>query len=90
MLPRVERFVWHKLFSSSSRKGFPEKAAKDMVQAATFAAILVEHQDEALVESFGELPTGMQTVVKKRLPALRRALAGHPQMLEQFEIALDS
>jgi hypothetical protein len=60
------------------------------VQAATLAAILVEQQDEALVESFGELPTVMKAVVRKRLPALRRALAGHPQALEQFEMALDS
>lgn len=90
MLPRAERFVWHKLYSSSSRQGFPEKAEKDLIQAATLAAILVEQQDEALVESFAELPTGMQAVVKKRLRALRRALAGHPQTLEQFEMALDS
>jgi hypothetical protein len=90
VLPRAERFVWHKLFSSASRKGFPEKAAKDLVQAATLAAILVEQQDEALAESFGELPSGMRTVVRKRLPALRRALDGHPQTLEQFEMALGS
>ena len=90
ILPRAERFVWHKLYSSSSRKGFPEKAEKDLIQAATLAAILVEQQDEAMVESFGELPTQMQAVVRKRLPALRRALTGHPQTLEQFEKALDS
>jgi len=90
MLPRAERFVWHKLFSSSSRKGFPEKAEKDLIQAATLAAILVEQQDEAMVESFEELPGGMKTVVRKRLPALRRALVGHPQTLEQFEMVLDS
>ncbi|WP_431273656.1 GSU2403 family nucleotidyltransferase fold protein [Variovorax ureilyticus] len=88
MLPRTERFVWHKLYSSSSRKGFPEKAEKDLVQAATLAAILVEQQDEAMVDSFGEVPTGMRAVVRKRLPGLRRALGSHPQTLEQFEMAL--
>ncbi|MBU1357317.1 MAG: nucleotidyltransferase domain-containing protein [Gammaproteobacteria bacterium] len=88
MLPRAERFVWHKLYSSASRKGFPEKAAKDLLQAATLAAILTEHQDEALTDSFGELPTAMQPAVKRRLPALRRALASHPQTLEQFELTL--
>jgi hypothetical protein len=28
-LPQAGRFVWHKLYSSTQRKGFPEKAAKD-------------------------------------------------------------
>ena len=90
MLPEAERFVWHKLYSSSSRKGFPEKAEKDLIQAATLAAILVEQQDVELFESFGEVPAGMKPVVRKRLPALRRALAGHPQTLEQFETTLGS
>lgn len=88
MLPRAERFVWHKLYASASRQGFPEKAEKDLIQAATLAAILVEQQDQAMAESFGELPAGMKPAVRRRLPALRRALAGHPQTLEQFETAL--
>jgi hypothetical protein len=32
----------------------------------------------------------MKAVVRKRVPALRRALAGHPQTLEQFEATLAS
>ena len=90
MLPRAERFIWHKLYSSGARRSFPEKAAKDLVQAATLAAVLVELQDEDLSDSFHELPAAMGRSVRARLPALRRALAGHPQALDRFARALGS
>ena len=41
--PAVERLVWHKLYSSAARHGDPAKADKDLLQAATLAAIEVEH-----------------------------------------------
>jgi hypothetical protein len=88
MLPRPERFVWHKLYSSASRQSFREKAQKDLMQAATLAAILVEQHDEALSDTFEEAPASLREAAKKRLPALRRALAAHPQTLEQFESVL--
>jgi hypothetical protein len=88
LLPQPERFVWHKLYSGASRQSFPEKAEKDLMQAATLAAILVEQQDEVLSDSFEEVPTAMQKIVKARLPALRRSLTWHPQTLEQFELTL--
>ena len=88
ILPQPERFVWHKLFSSTSRQSFPEKAEKDLVQAATLAAVLVEQHDEVLSDSFSDAPPAVRRAVKKRLPALRRALAAHPQALEQFEALL--
>ena len=88
MLPQPERFVWHKLFSSTSRQGFHEKTEKDLMQAATLGAVLVEQHDEVLAESFGEAPAALRGAAKKRLPALRRALAAHPQALEQFEALL--
>ena len=88
MLPRAERFVWHKLYASGARQSFPEKAEKDLQQAATLLAVLVELQDEDWRASFGEVPLPMQAVLKTRLPALRRALAGHPQTLEQLVLAI--
>jgi hypothetical protein len=87
-LPSAPRFVWHKLYTSAVRRSFPEKAAKDLLQAATLAAVLVEEQDEDLSEAFNDLPAGMKKPVQTRLPALRRALAGHPQTCEQFVRAL--
>jgi hypothetical protein len=88
MLPQPERLVWHKLYSGAWRQGFPEKAEKDLFQAATLAAILAEQHDEVLSDSFQTMPAAMQGIVKTRLPALRRALTGHPQTLEQFELAV--
>ena len=87
-LPRTERFVWHKLYSSAARRGAPEKAAKDLLQAATLAAVLVEQGDEPMADSWTDVPAGMQTTLAKSWPALRRALAAHPQTLEQFELAM--
>ena len=87
-VPQPERFVWHKLYASASRQGFREKAEKDLVQAATLAALLVEQHDEVLSTSFAAAPTSMHALVKTRLPMLRRALSDHPQTLEQFELAL--
>jgi hypothetical protein len=84
MLPSAQRFVWHKLYSSGARRSFPEKAEKDLMQAATLATVLVELQDEDLSGSFDDVPADMKKLVKARLPALRRALAGHPQTREQF------
>jgi hypothetical protein len=88
LLPRPERLVWHKLYSSAARRSFPEKAEKDLRQAATVASVLVEQNDEALAPSFRQLPAAMRKIVRTRLPALRRALAAHPQTAEQFELAL--
>ena len=77
MLPQALRFMWHKFYSSAARKSFPEKADKDILQAATLAAILVEQQDEDLAESLAELPAAMTAVLRSRLPAYQRLLAAH-------------
>lgn len=87
-LPRPERLMWHKLYSSVARHGAPEKVAKDLVQAATLAAILAEQGDEPLSATWVDVPAGMRAPVRKRLVALRRTLARHPQAMEQMERAL--
>jgi hypothetical protein len=87
-LPRAERMVWHKLFSSAVRRGFADKAEKDLRQAATLAAVLVEQQDEDLRASYRQVPAAMRAAIRSRLPALRRLLARHPQAAEPFERAL--
>ena len=87
-LAAPERFVWHKLYASAARAGFAEKAQKDLVQAATLAAVLVEQDDADLAGSWAEVPAGMVAQVKTRLPALRKLLKNHPQTLTQFEDAL--
>ena len=55
-LPSPERFVWHKLYSSASRVNDPGKAEKDVVQAATLAAVLVEQDLASVEDSAREVP----------------------------------
>jgi hypothetical protein len=88
-LPRPERYVWHKLYSSAARQAMPEKADKDLLQAVTLAAILTEHDDAAFGDSLRDAPPALRAAARKRLPAIRRALASHPQTLEQFELSLN-
>lgn len=87
-LPRAERWVWHKLYSSATRQGFPEKAAKDLLQGVTVAAVLTEQNDELLADSWGDAPASLRSAIRKRLPGIRSALVDHPQALEQFESCL--
>lgn len=47
-LPQAARMVWHKLYSSTRRRGFPEMAAKDRSQALTLAAALSGEDARAL------------------------------------------
>lgn len=87
-LPAPERFVWHKLYASASRRGFPEKAQKDLVQAVTLAAVLVEQDDCVLADTLQDAPRAVVTAARGLLPALRRVLVNHAQVLAQFEAAL--
>jgi hypothetical protein len=88
-LPRPERWLWHKLYSSATRKASPEKADKDLLQAVTLAAVMTEHHDETLADSLRDAPPALRAAARKRLPAMRRALVSHPQTLEQFEHCLN-
>jgi hypothetical protein len=88
LMPQPERLVWHKLYASASRQSFPEKAEKDVLQAVTLAAILTDQDDEALADSVAELPASMRGTLRRRLPAVRRALAGHERAKAAFELAL--
>lgn len=87
-LPAPERMFWHKVYSSAARTGFPEKAQKDLFQAATLAAVLVEKDDVTLSDVLGDAPAGMADVVRRRLPGLRKLLWRHPQVLGQVEDAM--
>jgi hypothetical protein len=87
-LPQPERFIWHKLYSGAARSGAPDKARKDLHQAATLAALLVEQDDVQLADSAAEAPKEVMLAARSRLPTLRNMLHGHPQALEQIEHAL--
>ena len=87
-LPSAERLIWHKVYASAMRHGEPEKASKDLLQAATLAAILVEQQDAPLADSFLAAPPALRSAARRRRTGLRRLLAAHPQALEQVEDAI--
>jgi hypothetical protein len=84
MLPDVERVIWHKLYSSADRARDPAKAEKDLVQAVTLAAILIELRNASLRESFRRAPQELRTAALSRLPRIETLLAPHPQALDGF------
>jgi hypothetical protein len=84
MLPDVARMIWHKLYSSTRGRKDPAKAEKDLVQAATLAAILVEQESALLRESYREAPRELRNAAHSRLPRLEKLLAEHPQARDEF------
>lgn len=87
-IPAPERLVWHKLFSSANRQQDLAKSSKDLLQAATLIAALVECDDLHLAASAAEVPAEVLKAAQSRLPLLRRALVAHPQALDGVEQAL--
>jgi hypothetical protein len=83
-LPRIERMIWHKLYSSTDGPRIADKREKDLVQAVTLAAILVEQDSGALKQSFSAAPTALQAAALKRLQRIQSLLEAHPQTLEAF------
>jgi hypothetical protein len=84
VLPAVARMIWHKLYSSTHRATEPAKAEKDLVQAVTLAAILIEQENVSLRESFRGAPQALRTAALSRLPRIETLLAQHPQALDGF------
>jgi hypothetical protein len=76
-LPQAARLVWHKLYTSTNRRGFPEKAAKDQHQALVLAAVLVETEPQALKQAFEEAPTAMAKVIRPLYGRLAKELSDH-------------
>ncbi|MDQ6683813.1 MAG: nucleotidyltransferase domain-containing protein, partial [Pseudomonadota bacterium] len=87
-LPDAGRFFWHKLYSSAARSSVPAKAAKDLLQAATLAAVIAEQGETTLGRSLRDAPAALVSAARRRLPALLRLLGAHPQAAEQASEAL--
>ena len=84
MLPEVTRIIWHKLYSSTHRETEPTKAEKDLVQAVTLAAILIEQDSASLRETFRHVPRELRKAAISRRPRIEMLLASHPQTLDGF------
>lgn len=85
-LPAPERLAWHKLYSSTRRANDTAKADKDLLQAATLLAVLVERDNFGL--STKAVPEEVLGAARQRLPALQSLLEPHPQALDEVERAL--
>ncbi|MGM9490817.1 GSU2403 family nucleotidyltransferase fold protein [Ideonella sp. YS5] len=86
--PAPERLAWHKLYSSTRRAHDSAKAEKDLRQAATLLAVLVERDDLRLASTAAAVPKEVFDAARQRLPSLRSLLAPHPQALDEVEQAL--
>lgn len=76
-LPQAGRFVWHKLYSSTQRRDFLEKAAKDQQQALVLGAVLADNDSRALKRAFEEASRPMLAPISRWQtcwPVRRRAI----------------
>lgn len=83
-LPQAARFVWHKLYSSTQRRGSPEKAAKDQRQALELGAALADTDPLALRLAFKEAPAPMIAPLKPLLDILTGRAMGCPALGEML------
>lgn len=88
--PAPERLAWHKLYSSTRRLSDSAKAEKDLRQAATLLAVLVERDNIALAATAAAVPQEVLDAARLRMPALRGLLAPHPQALDDLEHAINA
>jgi hypothetical protein len=79
-LPQAARLVWHKVYSACRRRGFPEKAAKDLRQALSLAACLMEADDAALRAAWHAAPLPLRNAAVQQKSALIRDAAAHAEL----------
>jgi hypothetical protein len=84
VLPNVDRMIWHKLYSSTQRTNELEKAEKDLIQAVTLAAIIVERDGAILSDSFHEAPQALRAATLVRMPRIQTLLTEHPEARDAF------
>lgn len=87
-LPQAARFVWHKLYSSTQRRGAPEKAAKDRQQALVLGAALADADPLALSTACAEAPAAMLAPIRPLLKTLAGSLRKHPALEEALRECL--
>jgi hypothetical protein len=89
-LPQAARFVWHKLYSSTQRKGFAEKAVKDRHQALMLAARLAETESHLLERAFKDAPAPMTRPIKPLAGKLIESAkqVGQPELADVWQKCL--
>jgi len=87
-LPQAARFVWHKLYSSTQRHGFPEKAAKDQKQALVLGAVLMDTDAHALSLAFKDMPPSMIAALRPLANSLASRVHSHPALRDALRECL--
>jgi hypothetical protein len=87
-LPQAARLVWHKLYASTRRRGFPEKAAKDQQQALVLGAVLADAEFSALKRAFKDAPAAMTNPVRPLVRKLAARAQPHPALLDALRECL--
>jgi hypothetical protein len=83
-LPRAERIVWHKLYSSTDSTRPADKKAKDLAQAVTLAAVIGEQKGEALRRSFAAAPAALRAAALAQRQRIQVLLSAHPRTRSLF------
>jgi hypothetical protein len=83
-LPEVARLVWYRLYTSTRRGNDEGLAERDLLQAATLAALMVEQDAALLRESYRGAPRELRNAAHSRLPRLEGLLAEHPGARDEF------
>jgi hypothetical protein len=78
LLPRPERIIWHKLYSSTDRTRLADKKSKDLAQAATLAAVIAEQKGDTLRRSFAAAPAALRTAALAQRERVQGLLGAHP------------
>ncbi|MBK6652492.1 GSU2403 family nucleotidyltransferase fold protein [Zoogloea sp.] len=84
-IPQAARFVWHKLYASTQRRGTPEKATKDRIQALTIAALLASEDAHLLLDALNELPPRMREHIARIKGTLMQTASAHPELIDLLD-----
>jgi hypothetical protein len=74
-LPNAARWVWHKLYTSTQRRSFREKAAKDRIQALTLVRALADADPDSLRMAIRQAPRALVSSIKPLAESLSAELA---------------
>jgi hypothetical protein len=83
-LPQAARFVWHKLYASTQRRGFKEKAEKDRQQALVLGGLIADHEAHLLTDAWQAVPAAMAEAIRPIFDKLVAAAEDHPELQDVF------
>ncbi len=83
-LPQAARFVWHKLYASTQRRGFKEKAEKDRQQALVLGGLIANSEAHLLKDAWQAVPPAMAESIRPLSDTLVATAEGHPELQDVF------